>query len=178
MTGMEDDRGGRVIAVLEPATGSDLESIMILEQQAFGPSGWSVDGWRAELEAADRDVLVARDGTQAVIGVITVQTVGTTADLHRLVVADRSRRHGVGTDLVDAGVRAARARGAERMLLEVESDNDPAVALYQRYGFEQLGSRPDYYGPGRHALIMKRYALDGPLVVQVDWLPDGRGDHD
>ena len=33
--------------------------------------------------------------------------------------------------------------------------NDPAIALYQRLGFEQLTVRDDYYGPGRSALILK-----------------------
>ena len=108
---------------------------------------------------------------------ITVQVAADSADLLRLVVAVHLRRQGVGTALIDAAVHAARERGASRMLLEVEADNDPAIAIYQRYGFEQLGSRPDYYGPGRSALIMKLYDLSGPLPVTVDWVPGGEPVH-
>ena len=45
------------------------------------------------------------------------------------------------------------------MILEVDYANEPAIALYQRLGFEQLTARRDYYGPGRHALILKLYDL-------------------
>jgi ribosomal-protein-alanine N-acetyltransferase len=45
------------------------------------------------------------------------------------------------------------------MGLEVAWDNDPAIALYQRLGFEQLTARDDYYGPGRHALILRLWDL-------------------
>jgi ribosomal-protein-alanine N-acetyltransferase len=163
---------GESRAVVRRVSADDLEAIMIMEREAFGGAGWSTDGWRAELDGADRDVLVARtDG--AVVGVITVQTVDVTADLHRLIIADSHRRQGIGTALIDAGVRAARERGAIRMLLEVEAGNDAGVAVYQHYGFEQLASRPDYYGPGRHALIMKLYELTGPVPITVDWVPDG-----
>lgn len=184
---------------IDAARPADLDQILILES-VFGQNAWSADAWRAELEGADRDVLVARqrstrpdsdqgepdsdqggadsdrggaDSDLEVVGVVSVQCVDDSSDMHRLVVGSRSRRGGVGTALIDAGVAAARHRGAARMLLEVEADNDAAIATYQRYGFEQLGSRPDYYGPGRPALIMKLYDLSGPLPVSVDWVPGG-----
>jgi len=85
--------------------------------------------------------------------------VGDVADLHRLVVAPKQRRQGIGAALVVAGLEAVRYAGARSVLLEVAFDNDPAIALYQRLGFEQLAARDDYYGPGRHALILKLYDL-------------------
>jgi ribosomal-protein-alanine N-acetyltransferase len=45
------------------------------------------------------------------------------------------------------------------VLLEVAWDNEPAIATYQRFGFEQLACRENYYGPGRHALILKFWDL-------------------
>lgn len=162
-------------ASIDLADLDDLDQIMILENDAFGPTAWSRASWLTELGADDRVVLVARADAApgGTVGVITVQIAADTADLLRLVVAPQLRRHGVGAALIDAAVHGARDRGAARMLLEVESDNDPAIAAYQRYGFEQLGSRPDYYGPGRHALIMKLYDLSGSRPVTVDWVPGG-----
>jgi [ribosomal protein S18]-alanine N-acetyltransferase len=46
------------------------------------------------------------------------------------------------------------------VILEVAYSNDPAIALYSGLGFEQLSARENYYGPGRHALILKLYDLD------------------
>jgi ribosomal-protein-alanine N-acetyltransferase len=49
----------------------------------------------------------------------------------------------------------------QAVILEVDYANEAAIALYQRVGFEQLTARRDYYGPGRHALILKLYDLPG-----------------
>jgi [ribosomal protein S18]-alanine N-acetyltransferase len=137
----------------------DLAAIMALEDAGF-PEGerWSERSWLGELLGEGRTVLMAR--AHAPVGVITVQTVGELADLHRLVVAPSYRRRGVGTQLTGAAVSAVRRLGARAMILEVQYTNDPAIALYGRVGFEQLTVREDYYGPGQHALIMKLYDLD------------------
>jgi ribosomal-protein-alanine N-acetyltransferase len=141
-----------------PARRDDLPAVMGLEQAGFPPSEqWSERSWLGELLGDGRTTLLAR--RHVPVGVIALQTVGDVADLHRLVVSPRHRRQGVGAALVVAGLVAVRHAGARSVLLEVGFDNDPAIALYQRLGFEQLAARDDYYGPGRHALILKLYDL-------------------
>ena len=49
--------------------------------------------------------------------------------------------------MLQALVDEAKRQGASRMLLEVRVDNDPALALYQRFGFERMGLRKRYYQP-------------------------------
>lgn len=143
---------------ISPARQEDLESILALERAGFPePERWSGRSWQGELLGERRTVLVAR--AAQLVGVICLQTVDRTADLQRLVVSPRVRRRGVGSALVGAGVDAARHLGARSVMLEVRYDNEPAIALYQRLGFEQLAVRSDYYGPGQHALILKRYDL-------------------
>ena len=34
---------------------------------------------------------------------------------------------------------------AERLFLEVDETNQPAIALYRRFGFREVGKRPRYY---------------------------------
>ena len=137
----------------------DLAAIMALERIGFPePERWSERSWLGELLGEGRTVLIAR--AQSPVGVITVQTVGELADLHRLVVAPDRRRRGVGTALVIEALSAARYHGARAVILEVAYSNDPAIALYSGLGFEQLSARENYYGPGLHALILKLYDLD------------------
>ena len=141
-----------------PARRSDLDAILTLERTGFGPTEqWSERSWSGELLGEGRTVLIAR--AHIPVGVIALQTVDRVADLHRLLVAPGHRRSGVGTRLVDAGLRAVRHQGARSVLLEVDYHNEPAIALYQRLGFEQLAARENYYGPGRHALILKFWDL-------------------
>ncbi|MFX4272303.1 ribosomal protein S18-alanine N-acetyltransferase [Propionibacteriaceae bacterium Y1685] len=145
--------------IIRPAREADLDPVLDWEEASFERGErWSRASWAGELAAEDRDVLIADlDGVP--VGVITVQTVFPSSDLHRVVVGPEWRRRGVARALVRAGVDAVRNRGARKMLLEVRYDNEPAIELYGRYGFEQLTVRKDYYGPGKDALIMKLYDL-------------------
>jgi [ribosomal protein S18]-alanine N-acetyltransferase len=136
----------------------DLEAIMELERSGFpAAEQWTERSWRGELLGESRTILIAR--TQNPVGVISLKTVGELADLHRLVVESRSRRRGIGTDLVRAGLEVVRQRGVREVILDVAFHNEPAIAFYQQLGFEQLSARQDYYGPGQHALILKLYEL-------------------
>ncbi|HEU5484813.1 MAG TPA: N-acetyltransferase [Microlunatus sp.] len=159
--------GERVMSIL-PVRRDDLPAVMGLERAGFGATEqWSERSWLGELLGDGRTTLLAR--RHLPVGVITLQTVGDVADLHRLVVSPRHRRQGIATALVTAGLQAVRHAGASTVLLEVAFDNDAAIALYQRLGFEQLSARDDYYGPGRHALILKLYDL-------AEWVPPGRSE--
>lgn len=145
---------------IAPAGPDDLPAIMELEQAGFEPGErWSESAWRDEL-TGDGRILLRADVESVVVGVLVLRVTGEVADLHRVVVAADRRRLGVGRRLLDAGIEAVRGAGVRSILAEVRYDNEAAIALYQRAGFEQLGSRNDYYGPGRHALILKLYDLD------------------
>lgn len=48
------------------------------------------------------------------------------------------QRQGIAAALLQALVDEAKRQGASRMLLEVRVDNDPALALYHRFGFERI----------------------------------------
>ena len=141
-----------------PARRVDLDAIMALERAGFAEAErWSERSWLGELVTDNRRVLIAR--SHQPLGVVTWSVVGELAELLRLVVAPAHRRTGIGTQLVEAGVAAVRLAGARAAMLEVGYANEHAIALYQRLGFEQLRVRENYYGPGRHALILKRYEL-------------------
>jgi [ribosomal protein S18]-alanine N-acetyltransferase len=143
---------------LLPGRRADLDAIMALERAGFPESErWSERSWLGELVTDNRRVLIAR--ATSTLGVITWSVIGELAELLRLVVAPAHRRTGIGTSLVEGGIEAVRRAGARAAMLEVGYTNEPAIALYQKLGFEQLRVRENYYGPGRHALILKRYEL-------------------
>ncbi len=102
------------------------------------------------------------------LGVATFQLVADVADLHRVVVAPDHRGRGVGRALVEAGMARASEQGCRRVLLEVEHDNAPALALYRLLGFTELGRRENYYGAGRHALVMQHDLACGHTIAGAD----------
>ena len=67
------------------------------------------------------------------------------SELLSIGVAPSYRRRGVAGRLLEATMSRASATGAGVMFLEVAIDNLPAQRLYADYGFERVGTRPDYY---------------------------------
>jgi ribosomal-protein-alanine N-acetyltransferase len=80
------------------------------------------------------------------------------AELFAIAVMPAARRRGAGAALLAAWERAAAAKGAQQLFLEVAEDNLPARGLYARSGWVEAGRRRGYYGPGRDALVLTRTA--------------------
>jgi len=143
--------------IISHARPDDLPGIVELEKVGFDAGEqWSEGAWADELAAHDRYVLARLDADSQIIGVATFSCVAEMADLNRVIVHPEFRGRGIGASLIRAGFDWASAVGAQRMLLEVRPDNEPAVALYRGLGFEPVTTRRDYYGPGHHALVMLR----------------------
>jgi GNAT superfamily N-acetyltransferase len=64
------------------------------------------------------------------------------ADIAKMLVKPSARRHGVGALLLAAAERAAREAG--RTLLVLDTASDDAVRLYERGGWQRVGSVPKY----------------------------------
>jgi L-phenylalanine/L-methionine N-acetyltransferase len=83
------------------------------------------------------------------------------ADLGLMVAADR-RRRGLGTALLEEAVRWARAAGVRKLELHVFPWNEPALRLYEAFGFEREGLRKAHYARGGEYVdaILMAYRLD------------------
>jgi ribosomal-protein-alanine N-acetyltransferase len=138
---------------IRPAQPDDATVVAALEQELFGLDAWTAAAVVDELDPARRRALVAeRDGE--VVGYAVASVAGDVADLHRVAVAVRVRRHGLGTALLAHLREACRAAGATRMLLEVSASNDAALAFYAAEGWVDLDRRPRYYRDGSDALVL------------------------
>jgi len=134
---------------------SHVEAIAELEKVCFSDP-WSVNSVESELNNTLSLWLVAMDHDK-LVGYIGSQTVLGEGDMMNLAVAPNYRRMGIGEGLVNALVAALSARGATRLALEVRASNTPAIALYEKLGFQVAGRRPNYYrNPKEDALIMRK----------------------
>jgi len=66
------------------------------------------------------------------------------ADLGLMVAADR-RRRGIGRALLEEAVRWALESGIRKLELHVFPWNQPALKLYESFGFEREGLRKEHY---------------------------------
>lgn len=139
------------VAIAKPV---DLDQIIALEDEFPPTDRWTRSMWAGELGWPDRRVVVVR-GEGRLVGAATFQQLGDVVDLHRIVVASGHRRGGLARAMLADGVAWARGQGAERMLLEVAHDNEPALGFYHAHGFERIAERRDYYGPGRDAFVLE-----------------------
>jgi len=152
---------------VRPADPGDAEALVRLaEAVSSEPEGWliSVDGeWRSVgderryLKAVRRyphaAVYVAeRDEDGAIIGRLSLArdthpASAHVADLGLMVAAD-ARRQGVGWALLEAAVEWSRTAGIRKLELHVFPWNEPAIRLYERFGFEREGERKGHYRRG------------------------------
>lgn len=90
-------------------------------------------------------------------GFILGRTMLDEAELLTLAVAPAARRLGTGRNLLTAFEDAARMRGAATAFLEVACDNQAALSLYARAGWQNAGRRRNYYGGDVDALVMRKH---------------------
>ncbi len=143
---------------LRPATAADVPEVVALEEALFHGDAWSAAVTAEELTAPDRSALVACDEDGSVVGYAVARRSDHVVDLHRIAVATRCRRGGVGSALLEELRRAGRASGAGLMLLEVSAANAAALAFYVAAGFTEIDRRRRYYRDGSDALVLR-----GPL---------------
>ena len=119
-----------------------------LEQELFGKGAWSENAIRQELDAPARTYIFDVDATDGAIrGYAGFWYDGDDAELMTIGVSPDHQRQGIAAAMLDRLLYDAELQGARRMLLEVRVDNDPAIALYRRFGFAIMGRRKRYYQP-------------------------------
>lgn len=70
------------------------------------------------------------------------------AEILSIGVSPKIRRSGLAHALMREAVLRLSGDGVKALFLEVDSTNSSAVQLYQKLGFETVGSRPGYYKAG------------------------------
>ena len=149
----DESRRERRHVVIAPMRTSDLSAVLRIEEAAFDEA-WSLRLFEEELaQRTSRAYRAAWLGTELVAygGIMAIDD---EAHLNNIAVAETERGTGLGTVLLCDLVRTSLARGLAHLTLEVQVGNEPALALYRRFGLAPVGVRPDYYGPGRNGLIM------------------------
>ncbi len=136
-------------------TKDHVQAIADLEKVCFSDP-WPVAGILPELSNPLSYWLVAMDG-ERLAGYIGSQSVCGEADMMNVAVSPDYRRQGVAQKLIEALVAGLREKQVNCLSLEVRAGNAPAIALYEKLGFVQVGRRPNYYrSPKEDALILRK----------------------
>ncbi len=143
---------------IRPLTYSDLPQVLAVERRAF-TSPWSLSMFVLELSKPS-GICLAAVQSEEIVGYVICARYDEAYHVMTLATAPEHRREGVASALLDAVIE--RAGADANYTLEVRVSNLGAIALYERYGFRGVGTRPRYYADnGEDAIIMWR-ALGTP----------------
>jgi [ribosomal protein S18]-alanine N-acetyltransferase len=139
-------------ASIRPATRADLDGLLALEAGAFAHDRAERRAIRHAIDSPTITLLVAEEGG-AVAGAATVEhrRGSGVARLTSVAVAPDRLGRGLGARLLAEAEAGARARGADRLRLEVRADNAAAIRLYERAGYHRFKVVPRYYEDGASA---------------------------
>lgn len=146
----------RQAARLEPLLAQDLEAVIVIEQTAYSHP-WTRGNFRDALASGywAQCLRLHDEYLGHVVAMPGVQE----AHLLNITVAPERQGQGWALMMLDALSLWARRQGAHCLWLEVRQSNGRALQVYERYGFERLGLRKDYYPAARqqreHAVVMR-----------------------
>ncbi|MGV0813302.1 ribosomal protein S18-alanine N-acetyltransferase [Mycolicibacterium boenickei] len=152
------------MTVFDALTRADAARCAELEAKLFpGDDPWPARAFVAELDAKHNRYIAARNG-DLLVGYAGIARLGRTRpyeyEIHTIGVDPDFQGQGIGRRLLDDLLDFA-SGGA--VFLEVRTDNEPAIALYESAGFVNIGLRKRYYRvSGADAYTMQRLPQGGP----------------
>lgn len=140
-----------------PMTADHLDELERLERVCFSRP-WSRKMLSEELANECAAFLVAVEpDTEKVVGYAGLLVMADEGYITNVAVFPEYRRRGVAEQLLAVFDRFARGNRLAFLTLEVRPSNAAAVALYRKWGFEEVGRRKNYYElPREDALILTK----------------------
>lgn len=135
----------------------DIPQIEALEEKCFSLP-WSAEQLCSQLKDTQHEFIAAVDPEGRVLGYVGMMYVLDEGYISNVAVDPAHRRRGIADALIDRLCALCTEHGLAFVSLEVRAGNAPAIALYEKRGFERVGLRKNYYErPREDALIMTKY---------------------
>lgn len=116
---------------------------------------WTVSTLKNELENSRSKYLVAKLNNQ-VVGFGGIWKAVDDIHITNIVVNKNFRRKNIGSTILENLINLAKQDSITSITLEVNCTNIPAIKLYEKFGFKNVGLRKKYYKNTYDALIMSK----------------------
>ena len=143
--------------IIRQAQPEDAGDIYEIEQICF-PDPWSLDSISYELEESPRAFYVVAQHSGKVVGYAGLWWVLDEGHITNVAVRPGYRNRKIAEGILSVLLEHTIEQGILHHTLEVRRSNEPAINLYEKFGFETCGVRKGYYRfGGEDALIMWRH---------------------
>ncbi len=134
---------------------SDVDNVIKIEEKAYGEHHWSKESFLNELSNDLARYYSAFDVKGNLIGYAGCWQILEEVHITNIAVSSDFRRKKIGERLLRKIIDDCYKHKAKYITLEVRVSNNPAIKMYEKYGFKSLGVRKGYYqNNNEDALIM------------------------
>lgn len=128
-----------------------IKDILISDFDDF----WTYDVLQEELNNPNSEYFVAKLENN-ILGFAGIWKAVDDVHITDIVVKKSNRQTGIGSKLLEKLIQTAKSQNFNSITLEVNEHNQPAINLYLKYGFKNVGFRKKYYGNKDNAIIMTK----------------------
>ena len=129
-----------------------LGAVKELLELCFGAAAWSMDSLRSQLDKPGSLCLVAAEDNR-IVGYLAFEQVLDEGSIVEVAVHPDYRRRGIARGMIQY---ALSDHSLKEIFLEVRESNAPAIGLYERFGFERIGVRKEYYDNPKEDAVLYR----------------------
>ncbi|MCI8482302.1 MAG: tRNA (adenosine(37)-N6)-threonylcarbamoyltransferase complex dimerization subunit type 1 TsaB [Clostridia bacterium] len=141
--------------IIRPMTIVDLESIKSILESDFDDF-WNYTIFYQELQNPNSEYFVCLENEQ-IVGFAGIWISVDDIHITNIVTKKFYRNHGIGAKLLEHLITHAKQKNLSSLTLEVNEANKPAISLYEKYHFQKVGQRKNYYKQNENAIIMTHY---------------------
>ena len=116
---------------------------------------WTYDVLQEELNNPNSEYFVAKLENN-ILGFAGIWKAVDDVHITDIVVKKSNRQTGIGRKLLEKLIQTAKSQNFNSITLEVNEHNQPAINLYLKYGFKNVGFRKKYYNNKDNAIIMTK----------------------
>ena len=140
---------------IEPMTQDDVEAVVKIEEEAYGKHHWAKTSFYDEMANNLAKYYVAKTLDGQLVGYAGTWHIIDEGHITTIAVKKDYLRNHIGEAIIKQIIDDCYKNEIKYLTLEVRVSNIPAIKLYEKYGFQSLGTRKGYYQDNNEdALIM------------------------
>jgi len=141
---------------IRQAQADDIASILRIENKSFARDAWDRNAFIDYLAQPGQSVFLVATINGKIVGYALAFHGKTRAEVDSIAIAPAQRGHGVAGALLKRLVGSLRRRGFTTVSLNVRLENEAAIRLYRKLGFQRVRRINGYYEDGAPAWRMRK----------------------